>query len=147
LYNAAGTEVDITPLNFDLVCDRALKALYKHDIAYKHVYFDLDDLIIYEGKVSTKLVAFIYQCHNNNVKVYLLTKHAGDIEATLSKYRLIGLFDEVIQIMSDDEKYKHITHTDAVFIDDSHAERAKVQKECGIPVFDVHSVDVLIEKL
>lgn len=147
LFNAAEIDVDIYLEGRVVFTDRALKALYKHDVKYEHVYIDFDDLILMNGHVSPRIIAFLYQCINRQAAVHLLTKHTLDIHETLVKYRLGQLFDTVTKIEPEDNKYKYITHKDAIFIDDSFAERKEVYEKCGIPTFDMHSIDLLIEKL
>ncbi|HUA13562.1 MAG TPA: ATP-grasp domain-containing protein [Candidatus Sulfotelmatobacter sp.] len=146
VFDFLSQDVLIAENSYDVVIDRALENLYKHNINYAHVYLDFDDLVIYEGKVNPAVMAFVYQCVNKKVKVHLLTKHRDDLNETLSKYKLTGVFDELIWISADKEKHTYIKEKQAIFIDDSFSERKEVQKNCGIPVFDCHMIEALMEE-
>ena len=56
-----------------------------------------------------------------------------------------GLFQSIIVIGNDEEKYNYIKEEKAIFIDDSFAERKKVKDKLGIPVFDVDMIESLID--
>ena len=145
LFEAQGHEIDIIENKDELIIDRALENKYKHSFTYGHVYLDLDDLVILDGKVNSRIIAFIYQCINRGVRLHLITRHNKDLKETLNQYRLNDIFDDLILVGEDDEKYKHISKQDAIFIDDSYAERKKVSEKCKIPVFDAHMIDSLLE--
>ena len=91
-------------------------------------------------------MAFVFQCINNGIALYLITRHKDDLNKTLEKYRISGLFDEVIWVGLGEEKHQHIKEKDAIFIDDSFAERKKVHDNVGIPTFDAHMIESLMEK-
>jgi hypothetical protein len=147
LFDALGYDIDVLENPNDIVIDRALQNAYKHNITYNHVYLDFDDLVVFEGRVNPHVMAFVYQCLNNNVKVHLITRHADDLDKTLREYRLKDLFDEIIWLRNkEDEKSDHIRHKDAIFIDDSFPERKKVHDRRGIPTFDAHGIEALMEK-
>jgi hypothetical protein len=145
-FDALNYQVEILENDYDIEIDRALQNSYRHNLTYKHAYIDLDDLVVFAGKVNPAMMAFIYQCRNNKVALKVLTRHSGDLAKTLQEYRLDGVFDEVTWIGPDDKKYLHIHESDAIFIDDSFAERKSVHDECGIPVFDSHMLEGLMEK-
>ena len=65
----------------------------------------------------------IFESINRDIKIHLLTKHEGDLQATLERHRIAGIFDEIVHIPRNDEKWKYIFESRAVFIDDSFAER------------------------
>lgn len=145
-FDALDYDVDVFENSYNIVIDRALKNLYQHDIRYSHVYLDFDDLVILEGKVNPMVMAFVFQCRNKRVKVHLLTRHKHDLEQSLRDYRLTSLFDEVIWLKGNETKVEAIKHQDAIFIDDSFAERKKVHDALGIPTFDAHMIEALMEK-
>lgn len=144
LFNEAGNNVSITENSCSMVVDRALQNRYHHNIEYTHVYMDFDDLVIFEGKVNPLVLAFVFQCINRNIKIHLITRHKEDINLTLKKYRLYNIFDEIIMVSDSDQKHTYIKEKDAIFIDDSFAERKAIHDECGIPVFDVHMIESLM---
>ncbi len=145
LFDAEGSDVEPIENNHNLVIDRALYNSYKHDIKYQHVYLDFDDTVIVDGKINILLMAFVFQCINKDIQVHLITRHKQVLEETLEKYRIRNIFDEIIWIQDEREKHTYIENKDAIFIDDSHAERKKVFEEHGIPVIDPHAVESLME--
>lgn len=146
LFNAMGYDVEVMRNHYSVVIDRALQNSYQHDLSYEHVYLDFDDLVIFEGKVNPSVMAYVYQCFNRGIKVHLLTRHEGDLMSSLSKYKLADVFDELIHVNDNDEKYKYIKKDKAIFIDDSFTERKKVYEVCKIPIFDSHMIESLMEK-
>lgn len=145
LFDALGYDVGVFENNYSMVIDRALQNSYNHDIEYNHVYLDLDDLVIFEDKVNPAVMAFVYQCVNKGIKIHLLTKHKKNLSHTLELYRLAGIFDELILVQNDNEKGDFIKEKDAIFIDDSFAERKKIHDSLGVPVFDAHMIESLME--
>ena len=146
LFDAMGYEVDIFENTYQIVIDRALENMYRHNIKYEHVYMDFDDLVIFDGRVNPSVMAFVFQCMNKKIKIHLLTRHKDDLEATLLKHKLNGIFDELIWLRSSEEKHEYIKEKSSIFIDDSFAERKKVYDVCAIPVFDAHMIEGLMEK-
>lgn len=145
LYN--GFEIDSVIVNqYAIELDRALTNTYKTDISYSHVYVDYDDNLVVDGRVNLQLVAFLYQCVNEGIPITMLTKHGDDLKDDLKKRRLDGLFDEVVHLQKEDEKYRHIKEADAIFIDDSYGERLRVRQKLGINVFDAHMVECLLKE-
>lgn len=145
LFDAMDFEVSIFENNYNIEIDRALENKYKHDIQYDHVYIDLDDLVIFEGKVSPIVIGFIYQCINNRIKTHLLTRHADNLNKTLEKYHLSAVFDDIIWLKDSTPKSSYIKERSAIFIDDSFEERKEVSKTLKIPVFDAHMLESLME--
>jgi len=145
LYEAARLPFEIL-VNGDsgLEMDRALVNRYRHTLRFGAVYVDLDDTLVLRGSVHPMLVAFLYQCVNSGIRIVLLTKHADALENCLSRCRLRQLFDEVIHLRPDQEKAQAITRGDAVFIDDSFAERRAVHLRTGIPTFDLSMIEMLL---
>ena len=146
LFDFWNMDVDIISAKYDLTVDRALSNEYYINIEYEYVYVDYDDTLVINNKVNNILIMFLYQCVNNNKKVYLITKHRGNIENEIDKYKLPrNLFDKILLLSDQDDKVKYIKEKNAIFIDDSFAERKKVNKEIGIPVFDVDMIESLID--
>lgn len=144
IYNAFGVAVSIIENDYEVELDRALDNKYKLNIAYKYVYIDFDDTIIINGIVNTEVISFLYKCINENKKILLLTKHIDDINESLKKYRLGTVFDEIIQINSSKKKSDYIKYKNAIFIDDSFAERKDVIDKIGINVFSVDQIQALL---
>jgi hypothetical protein len=145
-FDALGYDVSVFENSYDMVIDRALKTLCKHNIEYNHVYLDYDDLVLFENKINPYILAFVFQCLNKSVKVHLLTRHNQDLDKSLKNYRLTHLFDDIIWLKNGESKADYITHSDAIFIDDSFDERRKVHEAKHIPTFDAHMIESLMEK-
>ncbi len=145
LYDAMDFKVDVIKNNFNIEIDRALFAKYKHNIEYNTVYIDFDDTIIFNDKVNTDAIKFLYQAKNENKKIILITKHANDVKQTLAKLHICdSLFDEIIHLKKEDEKSVFIKDKNSLFIDDSYSERKKVFENLNIPVFGIDALEVLI---
>lgn len=146
LFDIFDYKVSVNKNNYHVVLDRALENKYKTDLEYDSVYCDYDDCLILDKKiVNIDLVKFLYQCVNQGKKIYLLSKHDGDLEAELRQFRLEHLFDSVIHIEKNADKADYIHSQKAIFIDDSNAERVNIKDKLNIPVFSLEMIDVLIK--
>ena len=118
---------------------------YTKGINYKSVYIDLDDTLILNGAVNTRLMQFIYQCQNNNISCTLLTRNKDNINMILRKYKICSeLFSEIIQVSADHKKSEYIINgNESLFIDDSFKER-KYVAQTGAFVIDCSSLDLVI---
>ena len=145
LYNVWGYDVDIIDNGSRLLLDRAFISRFKSDVSYDNVYVDFDDSLIFRGKVNLALISFLYQAQNQGKRIYMLTKHRGDIGEELLRYNISpGLFTEIIHLDKSESKVPHI-QPDSIFIDDSFAERRRIHDACGIPVFDLDMVESLMD--
>ncbi|MEW6992719.1 ATP-grasp domain-containing protein [Colwelliaceae bacterium MEBiC 14330] len=143
LYTHNDISVNVSPNDYQVNQERALTNKYKINVKYKHVYVDFDDCLVINDKVNEQLVSFLYKAINEGCGIYLVTRHEFDLTKSLAKYRLTGLFDEIFHITDGSAKSTVMTHSDAVFIDDSFKERADVL-DYGIPSFSVDCVEALI---
>ena len=124
--------------------DRSLQNRYKLDIQYSALYIDLDDTLILRGKVNIDALKLVFECINRCIPVILITRHRGDLDFTLKKHRLTGLFDEVIRVNPFQKKSELIYRDDSILLDDSFSERWDVQNKCGILTFDCSMLEALI---
>ena len=145
VFDAMGLDVEILRNNVDMEIDRALTNRFSTEIGYRHLYMDLDDSLIRDGKVHLLAVALLYQALNNGVELHLLTRHVGSVDELLERHRLKGMFHDIVHLGTSESKSEHIKHLDAVFIDDSFAERASVSRTLGIPVFDLDAIESLLD--
>lgn len=147
LFDAMNLDVDIFMNNFYIENDRALYSCYKTNLSYDNVYVDFDDTITSHGSVNTDIIKFLYQARNNNKHIILLSRHKDDIYNSLKLYCISeSLFDDIIVIEDKNtKKSSFIKNSNAIFIDDSFSERKDVFQKCGIPVFSVDAVEVLID--
>ena len=145
LFDAFDYDVDIVINDYSVELDRSMGCRYKLEISYDTVYVDFDDcLVLDRSVVNEELVSFLYRCLNKNIKIVLLTKHDGDLQENLKRYRLYQLFDEIIHLNAQDDKWKYIKGRSSIFIDDSHVERREVKQRLNIPVFSPEMIDVLV---
>ena len=99
--------------------------------------------IVVQEYVNTDLVAFLYQCLNEHIKLTLLTHHDKNIHDSLKAIRLDNLFDRIIHIDRSHQKSDYIDNEKSIFIDDSFAERVAVARINKIPVFSVDMINML----
>ena len=138
---------DVILNDYYIELDRALGNAFKLDVRYSSVYIIYDDTIVKDGVINTSVIKFVYQCINNRIKVYLLTKKNSDLDNELRKYRLIGIFDRIFQAENGVQKTTDfITDKHAIFIASSYSERKLVKETLKIPVLDVHMLECLIKE-
>lgn len=143
LYEHAGLAPKITVNDINVSIDRPLANRFIHNLHYSSVYIDLDNTLVIRCAVNTRLVAFLFQCLNEGRRLVLFTRHGGDLSATLSRYRLAGLWDEIICLADQEDKSQHIMEPDAILIDDSPPERHSAAMRLGIATFDASMVEML----
>jgi ATP-grasp in the biosynthetic pathway with Ter operon len=143
-FDCFDMDVEILLNEYDSELDRALSNKYKLNIDFQNVYVDYDDCLLLGDKVNHEMVAFIFSARNQGKKITLITRHLGDLDASLKKYRLYNLFDEVKHITNKDKKSEYVIAESSIFIDDSHAERVDVKRKHGIPVFSPDMIEALI---
>lgn len=146
IYEQERVPVEMLMNNGGIEISRALVNRYSCQPNYSVVYVDLDDTLILNGTVNVCLIRFLYQCINKDVRVNLITKHSEDLNQTLKKYRLAGIFDEVIHLEQSDDKAEYIHENDAILIDDSFRERKVVSRRLGILTFDCSMLEMLIDE-
>ena len=147
VYDLMNYDIKILKNNYYLEVDRALFNRYKSSLEYSTIYIDFDDTITKENKVNPFVMLFLYNAKNNNKIIKLITKHEPDLIETFAKLSIApALFDEIIILKPNEEKYEYIKETyGIIFIDNSFAERYKIKQKLNIPVFDVDAIATLID--
>jgi hypothetical protein len=146
IYDALGYEIVILDNHFEIELDRSLISHYRSNLIYNTIYLDFDDTLICKGKVNRWCLFLLYQAHEKNISVILLTKHELDIRKALNKYGLSdALFKRIVTVKEDQNKDEFITTNNSIFIDNSFVERNNVYKKKRIPVFDADSVACLLD--
>jgi hypothetical protein len=145
LHDALNSEVAISPNRYSLVTDRALATRARLDFRFGHVFADLDDTVLWDGGVNHRLLAVLYRFRGEGKKLHLVTRHGArhpDSAREALETRAISpeLFDRILEIPEGGRKSGLIDRPDAIFIDDSHAERAEVADAREIPVFDINQI-------
>lgn len=146
IFEEERIRLSVQPLAGEIEMDRALSNRYRHAINFSTLYIDLDDTLLVNNRINLLAVKLVFQCVNAGKRVVLLTRHRGDLAATLSRYRLNGLFDEVIHLAANEKKSAHVAAEGAIFVDDSFAERMEVAGHCGTPTFDCSMIELLTEQ-
>lgn len=148
LYDRMGLKVSVMVAEGleGVESDRSLCESYSVKYRYQAAYVDYDDTLFHPDRgVNGDVVKFIFQCRNRGIRVVLLSRHLGDLDAALSRNRLKELFDEVVHIRDNERsKADFITEPEAVLIDDSFTERRDVGERLGIPTFDLASFGALL---
>jgi carbamoyl-phosphate synthase large subunit len=145
LYESDRVQVSIPQTLQGVVVQRTLVPSYTHSLDYDALYLDYDDTLIVNGVVNTHLVKLAYQFLNKQKPVVLVTRHAGDIRASLRKHRLEGLFDKIRHLQAGESKRDAVEHKAAVFIDDSFRELEDLRQHPGLLVLHVSAADVLTD--
>ena len=148
LFDAFDVPVAILRNTYNVEMDRALDNIYKIDVKYSEVFVDFDDCIYLDRKnVNDSLIAFLFRCINNKIKVTLLSRHddakLGKLDNLLDELRIRSLFDRIIHLDPSQKKIDFIDNIDSIFIDDSFAERKAVSEKLKIPVFSLDMVEAL----
>ncbi|WP_296876840.1 ATP-grasp domain-containing protein [Thomasclavelia sp.] len=146
IYANKGIDCSIITNDYSIVLDRAFINRYKLNINYNKVYVDLDDTLIINEKINVTLMSYLYQCINKNISIFLLTRHAKNVDATLKKHKISKeIFENIYHIGSAKSKAEYIDPKNSIFIDDSFAERNDVKNKLGIYVFDIDMIECLID--
>lgn len=144
LYDAFNIDIEIMQNNYSVILDRALENLYYINIQYDSVYLDYDDCLIIENQINSQMLAFLAQCRNFNKKIFILSRHNGNLTTELTKFGLKQFFDGIYHIKDNTPKSKFINRKHPIFIDDSFSERKEVKNSLHIPVFSTDMVECLI---
>ena len=145
LFDAMDMDVSILFSDYSLHIERCIKTAFHLEYEYDTLYVDYDDTLVVKGTVNTTLLKLIYQCVQQGKKVVLLTKHEGNLDESLSRYRLSRtLFDDIIHLAPTTSKVDYIQKTRSVLIDNYFVERKQVRDRLGIPVFDVDAAECLV---
>ena len=124
----------------EVVMDKAFVNRYSHNIEYNSVYVDMDDTLIIDGKVSTDLVKFIFQCRNKGKNVYLITRNISDVRTYLKGYHL-DIFVDIIKVKNKASFLRY--EKNSILIDNSFSEREEVSQ--FIKTFDLSMLELLMD--
>ena len=140
-------ERDVTPLPnpYITLIDRNIATRAKLDIHYDHIYVDLDDTLIIDGKAVPSVLAFLYQSFAEGKKLHLITRHCQDPCDALQRAKICyELFDSVIHLKNGENKSDYIDES-SIFIDNHFPERLDVSMAHDIPVLDVDAVSLFLK--
>lgn len=145
LFNAQGKPVEILQNKYSVQLDRCLHNRFKADLRFQRVYIDFDETLIAGQHVHEYAMAFLYQCRNRGIRVVLLTKHRTSVQERMRACGISeNLFEDIVQISDDQEKWAFVNPDRAIFIDNYWYDRRAVNEKWGIPVFDVDGIECLL---
>lgn len=146
ILEAERKNLQVITNGYEVTIDRALKNRFKINLyAYDTIYVDLDDTLIVNNRVNLIIIQLIFQGISNGKQIILITRHAGNLDLTLNKFRLKHLFHQIIHLNSLEKKSSYIKNHSAIFIDDSFSERMDVHEKCQIMTFDTSMVECLLD--
>jgi hypothetical protein len=100
---------------------------YELGFLFNEVYVDYDDTLIVNSKLNSNLMQFLKMAKREGKKITLITRHSGNLETSIAKYELRGLFENVVHLKLGELKSDFIfSRENFVFIDDSFKERLEV---------------------
>ncbi len=147
IFESERLPIRLMTLNLQVELDRALHNRYRTNVRYRSLYIDLDDTLLLRDRINLDALKLVFSCINRGVPVILITRHAGDLTATLNRHHLGGVFDEVIHVTDGECKSRFIRHEGAIYVDDSFSERQRVHATLGIPTFDCSMIEALTNTL
>jgi hypothetical protein len=148
IYEHFGISVDsILKNNYEISCYKCVENRFELSIDYDTVYIDLDDTIIINNKVNTKMIQYLYHIKNKEKKIILITRNKEPNTYLEKFYINTNLFDKIITVGNKDKKSDYI-HSDSnsIFIDDSYTERLDVYNNNKICVFTCDMVECLFDE-
>ncbi len=147
IFLLEGHDISTLVNDCEVEIDRALVNRYRHALSYSSVYVDFDDTLVVHDRVNTQMAQFLFQEINRGTRLVLLSKSLpGGQDAALRRWRLQGLFDEVIWLDEGQSKADFIRPEGAIFIDDSFSQRREVHERHHIPTFDPSMLEMLIDE-
>ena len=148
LFDAFDIPVSVLENHYEIEMDRALDNKYRINLDYNEVFVDFDDCIYLDKKfVNDSLIAFLFRARNQGKKITLLSRHdderLGSLDSLLDTLRIKPVFDRIIHVPVADKKINYIDNLNAIFIDDSFAERKAIALKFGMNVFSLDMVECL----
>lgn len=130
--------------SFVRLIDRNITTKARLEFHYDKIFIDLDDTLIIDGAAVPRAMAFVYQEHAKGNEIFLITRHAGDVETTLRRTHIPpSLFKKIIHLQNEESKADFI-EPHSIFIDNAFLERLDVARKRAIPVLDVDALEFFI---
>lgn len=148
LEDFSNRNIDVMPNNYTITLDKGYIDRYKINYEYERVYIDFDDTLVFDRKkYNTEAMRFIYQCLNNSIELVLITKHAYNLDETMSLIKLNkSIFSKIIECPTNDMKWIYMDNKKkSIFIDNAFIERKYVKENLKMPTFDVTNIECLID--
>lgn len=124
LYQAEGYKITPAINDVNVSVGRSLAPVFKHNYHFDNLYVDFDDtLLLDETIINSELMRFIFDCKNENKKVYLITKNKKrNLAEVLRIFGISNIFDEIIHLLDSDKKTDFMKEK-SLLVDDSFIER------------------------
>lgn len=102
------------------------------DFTFKEIYVDYDDTLIVNSTLNVRLMEFLRASRSKGITITLISRHKGNLEASLKSFQICDLFNQVIHIKNNDPKSKYVSSDgNFLFIDDSFRERLDISVKFG----------------
>lgn len=136
-------DVSVLPITQISRIERRISTFAQFDYEFDNIYIDFDETIILNGKAIASTMDFLYRMIAKDKKVFLITRHAGNLSSSLEQARISPfIFDDIIHLKAKEKKSAFILGR-SIFIDNHFPERLDVAATCGIPVFDVDALELI----
>lgn len=116
-----GLDIEIIQYDVKAELDRAWDIDFKILLDYQHLFLDLDDCLLINGKINSNLIKFAIDARNDGKTVNLITRSKKNFNIDLQKNRLLEFFDKIIKV--DKELKSNYLVDKSLLIDDSFRER------------------------
>ncbi len=148
VYDILDHDVEIVEKKLTVEMSKILISKYNlKSSRFERVYIDLDDTIIFENKINSEAIKFLYECINLKKEIFLITRHKENIKETLDKLKISSnIFDKIIHIKDGSPKSSFIENTiikKSIFIDDSFEERKDLILT-GVDAYDVNMISKIL---
>jgi len=101
---------------------------------------------IMTNPVRVSIDRALANCYQHNLDFSTVYVDLDEVEQTLRKRRLSGIFDEIIPVPPSPAcKSEYIRQKDAILIDDSFSERYAAMSKLGVAKFDCSMLEMLFD--
>lgn len=123
IYNLEFPIVRIGPRTISKKYMRLSYSAVDFGVSFESVFVDYDDTVIVNGKINVSVITFLLHARNDGKEIILLTRHKGDLQASLVTFRLENFFNKIIRVDPMLEKSVYLPKSGLhLLIDDSYSE-------------------------
>ena len=102
------------------------------DFIFNQIYVDYDDTLILNSTLNVRLLEFLRESKSKGITITLISRHKGNLDASLKSFVISYLFNQVIHLRNNDPKSKYLkADGNFLFIDDSFRERLDISVQFG----------------
>ena len=143
VLQASGLTVSTSLNRPNILLERSISPVFILQDDFDNLYVDLDDTLIIRNKVNPSVVRLIFDFINLKKKVFCITRHNKCPKQTLSHFRLLNVFDDIIHLQQSEPKSSSML-PNSLLIDDSYRERSDVQQNGHFAISPDSSDEILI---